>query len=80
MSMKYIFILIISSLVFHSCSSSDPKDLANEYCNCIKNASNDSDYQSCLELAKSHKEILEGNKDQLEKYSDELVNCTNVSK
>jgi PBP1b-binding outer membrane lipoprotein LpoB len=80
MSMKKIFVLIISALIFQSCSVSDPQEMAKEYCDCIKNASNDSDYQTCLELAKAHKEQLEGNKDQLEKYSDELVNCTNVSK
>jgi hypothetical protein len=78
--MKIFILLIISALIFQSCGSSDPKILANEYCDCIKKASKDSDYQSCQDLAKEHKTKLGDNKDQLEKYSDELVNCTNVSK
>ena len=78
--MKLIIALIITTLFFQSCGSSDPKLLANEYCDCIKNASNESDYQLCQELAKEHKVKFGDNKDQLEKYSDELVNCTNVSK
>lgn len=80
MPMKIFNKLIISILLFSSCASKDPKDLAKEYCDCIKNSLESSDNQSCLELAKEHKEILEGDNDQLQKYSDELVNCTNVSK
>ncbi len=78
--MKLIIALIITTLFFQSCGSSDPKLLANEYCDCIKNAINESDYQPCQELAKEHKVKFGDNKDQLEKYSDELVNCTNVSR
>lgn len=80
MSMKNFRILIIIALFFQSCGSSDPKLLANEYCDCIKNATKDADYQICQDLAKEHKEKLGDNKDQLQKYSDELVNCTNVSR
>jgi hypothetical protein len=78
--MKFFIFLIINTLFFQACGSSDPKILANEYCDCIKNASNESDFQTCQELAKEHKGKLGDNKDQLEKYSDELINCTNVSR
>lgn len=78
--MKIISYLIISILFFTACTSKDPKDLAKEYCDCIKKSIESSDNQECLEMAKSHKEMLEGDNDQLQKYSDELVNCTNVSK
>jgi len=80
MSMKILIYLIITTLILQSCSSSDPKTLANEYCDCIKNAEKEADYQSCQELAKEHKLKLGDKQDQLQKYSDELVNCTNVSK
>jgi hypothetical protein len=78
--MKLIIALIITTLFFQSCGSSDPKFLANEYCDCVKNATKESDFQTCQDLAKEHKIKLGDNKDQLEKYSDELVNCTNVSR
>lgn len=80
MPMKIFISLIITALILSSCGSSDPKTLANEYCDCIKNASKESDYQVCQEMAKEHKSQLGDNQDQLQKYSDELVNCTNVSK
>lgn len=78
--MKINLLLVISALVFVACGNSDPKSLAMEYCDCIKNAKEDSDYQQCQELAKEHKDKLGNDNDQLQKYSDELVNCTNVSR
>jgi hypothetical protein len=80
MSIKKNLVLIISALIFQACGSSDPKTLANEYCDCIKNSTQESDFQECQDLAKQHKEKLGVDNDQLQKYSDELVNCTNVSR
>lgn len=80
MSMNIFRALIITTLFFQACGTSDPKILANEYCDCVKNATKESDYQTCLDLAKEHKAKLGDNQDQLQKYSDELVNCTNVSR
>lgn len=58
----------------------DPKSMAKEYCECIQKSIETSDLQTCSELAKEHKVILEGDQDKMQKYSDELVNCTNVSR
>jgi major membrane immunogen (membrane-anchored lipoprotein) len=80
MSLKKILPLIISVLILSACGTSDPKTLANEYCDCIKNASQESDFQLCQDLAREHKDKLGNDNDQLQKYSDELVNCTNVSR
>jgi hypothetical protein len=68
------------ALSFYSCAPTDPKDMAMEYCECVKNIGNGSDNQECLEMAKRHKELLGDSKDKQQKYADELLNCTNVSK
>lgn len=61
-----------------SCSPSDPKSMAKEYCDCIQNSVKSTDKQDCAELAKRHYDQLSQDPDKLNQYADELVNCTNV--
>lgn len=75
-----ITLLISIVTVLMGCTDKDPKSLAKEYCECIQKNIESSDIQTCNELAKIHKEVLEGDQDKMQKYSDELVNCTNVSR
>lgn len=78
--MMRICLIISILIIFSACSVKDPKSMAKEYCECIQKSIETSDLQTCSELAKEHKVILEGDQDKMQKYSDELVNCTNVSR
>lgn len=52
--------------------------MAQEYCDCIQNSSNNTDKQQCAELAQRHYDQLSQDPDKLNQYADELVNCTNI--
>lgn len=78
MKNNYIFFSFLFFML--SCSSNDPNDMALEYCECLNNKIQDSDKQECADLARRHKEKLDGNPDKMKKYADELIKCTNVSR
>lgn len=80
MQMIRIILLISVVMILSGCADKDPKSMAKEYCECIQKNIESSDIQICNDLAKDHKAILEGDQDKMQKYSDELVNCTNVSR
>ncbi len=75
--MKFFLLFLITLSL--GCTSSDPVDMAKAFCDCVKNSEN-SDNQECIDLATSHKERLTGDTDKMQKYADEVLKCTNVSK
>lgn len=75
MKLFLVFLVVIG----YGCSSSDPVDMAKAFCDCVKN-SETSDNQECIDLATVHKERLAGDTDKMQKYADEVLKCTNVSK
>ncbi len=76
--MKKISFFFSTVIILFSCSPNDPKSMAREYCDCIKNNIKGSDNQDCSEMAKRHNDQLGQDPDKLKQYADELVNCTNV--
>jgi len=75
--MKFFLVFLIALIL--GCSSSDPVDMAKAFCDCVKN-NESTDNQECIDLAIDHKERLSGDTDKMQKYADEVLKCTNVSK